>query len=402
MSIVEIIGLAVVAAEIGLAAAIWWLRRDCPWLITANDLEPKIDANGLDRFMAHGWDRELGWVRKPDTAHDEPSAGDETTRYHNDADGARRNPGFGGGPLRALVYGDSYAFCRQVNDDGTWPHVLSRKIGGDIANYGVGNYGLDQALMRLEREFDDHPAPVVVMAVVPETISRVLSVWKHFSEYGNVFAFKPRFRQNGDMLELVPNPVMDRDRFFRIGEMLPELKQLDFFYTRKFAPDLLRFPYLYHLWRSRRRNVPLIVAAIADRLGGVGKRAFCRVMERNIALAAALYHEDVPRDLMVAITDRFANFVRSKGAEPVLVMLPQLYDLKRLRAGDHYYAPFMDRAATMLQTVDLGPIFAADPRDGRNYIDDAFGGHFSAAGNTIVAEQLKQKVFSVQPARSVG
>jgi len=59
--------------------------------------------------------------------------------------------------------------------------------------------------------------------------------------------------------------------------------------------------------------VMLLAAALADRILGDDRRAFCRVMERNIELTAALYHEPVPLDLMTAVVGRFAAFVRAKG-----------------------------------------------------------------------------------------
>lgn len=397
-------GLGAIAVAEGLVwAIVHGLRRGCPWLITARDLDPVIDRAGLERFFAHGWDAELGWIRKPGTAHNETGKGGQATRYHIGDDGARRNPGYEDRAPAALACGDSYTFCRQVNDDQTWPHLLSRLVDGNVANLGVGNYGLDQALLRLERDYDRHPAPVVLIGIVPETISRVLAVWKHFSEYGNVFAFKPRFRLDaGGALELLANPAAERDAFLHIARMMPALQRDDFFHARKFTPDLLRFPYLYHLWRSRRRNVPLIVAALADRLGGDGKQAFCRVMERNIALAAALYQEAEPVALMVAITRRLAEFVRAQGAEPVLVMLPQLYDIRRLRSGDHYYAPFLAGARESLRVVDMGPDFAADPDDGGNYIDDDYGGHLTDEGNRKVAARLKHDIFAAMPAAQAG
>lgn len=397
MVIATATALALVAAfEAAVAVLIHWLKRRCPWIITPADLKPTIDPHGLERFLAHGWDPELGWVRKPGTAHDETGQRGHTIRYHIDEYGSRRNPGFEGKPALALTYGDSYTFCRHVNDDETWPHMLSRMLGGCVANHGVGNYGLDQALLRLEREFDDHPAPVVIMGVVPETICRVTSSWKHFSEYGNIFAFKPRFvlEADGD-LTLLPNPADRADKFFRIAEMLPRLKEQDFFFARKFVPDMLRFPYLWHLWRSRRRNLPLMGAAIVDRFGGDGRHAFCRVMERNIDLTATLYGESEPLDLLVAITERFAAFTRSRGAVPVLALLPQFYDLKRLRAGDHYYARFLERISGTLMAVDLGPEFAADGDDAANYVDDRFGGHLSARGNRLVAERLVEALARI-------
>lgn len=386
-----VIALLILAgAEACLFALVLWLRRGCQWLITPGDLMPRIDADGLQRFVEHGWDPHLGWTRKPGTVHDEQAKDGTTSCYHIDAGGARRNPGFEERPADILVYGDSYAFARQVNDDETWAHRLSKLLDANVVNKGVGNYGLDQALLRLERELDGHPAPVVVMAVVPETIGRVLSTWRHFSEYGNTLAFKPRFVMEGGGLELLPNPMDAPEKFLRIAELVPHLRQTDSFYARKFRPDMLRFPYLWHLWRSRRRNLPLMAAALRDRFGGDGKQAFCKVMERNIDLTVALYRERPVLDLLVAIVDRFAAFVRFRGATPALVLLPQLFDLRHLRAEDHYYAPLLERIADTLTVADLGPRFAAEESDARNYIDDRFGGHLSVDGNRLAAKWLAE------------
>jgi hypothetical protein len=387
-------------AELGLRVLVHWLRRTCPWLIVAADSRPDLDPAGVARFMEHGWDAQLGWVRKPGTAHDETGEGGRTTRYHIDESGARRSPGFEGQTPVVLAYGDSYTFARQVNDDEAWPHLLGVALGGRVENRGVGNYGLDQALLRLEREYDQHPAPVVVMGVVPETICRVLSVWKHYSEYGNLFAFKPRFRLEGGRLDVLPNPVPRSEDFRDISPILPRLMADDYFYDRKFRQDQLRFPYLWHLWRSRHRNVPLIGAAVADRLAGGGQRAFCRVMDRNIKMAADLYADPQALDLMEALTARFATFCRERGAQPVLAMFPQLYDLRHIGAAGTFYQGFLDRVRPLVTVVDFGPVFVGASEQAC-YTDDRFGGHFSARGNRMVAETLAPILRSLPVSRGV-
>ena len=101
-------------------------------------------------------------------------------------------------------------------------------------NFGVGNYGVDQAIIRLKREFPKNKTKVVILTVVPETISRILSVWKHYYEYGNTFAFKPRFIiKNGD-LELIKNIVDTKEKFSKYYEFIDEIKKYDYFYKRKF------------------------------------------------------------------------------------------------------------------------------------------------------------------------
>ena len=34
-------------------------------------------------------------------------------------------------------YGDSFTFCRQVNDDETWEHYLSKKLKTNVKNFAV-------------------------------------------------------------------------------------------------------------------------------------------------------------------------------------------------------------------------------------------------------------------------
>ena len=378
-----------ILAEIGLAGLIHWLKRDCQWLITKSDLNPVIDQDGLGRFIEHGWDAELGWVRKADTSHPERGADGRETRYSIDATGARTDPGMAQAPVVGIACGDSYTFCRQVNDDETWPHLMSKESGRRFANIGVGNYGIDQALLRLEREIETRRPAVVIMGVVPETICRVQGVWKHFSEYGNVFAFKPRFRLTQDgTLELLPNPVSAPEDFLRIPELLPDLKKDDRFYDLKFRRDLLRAPYLFHIARTWRRTLPLATAALIDKLKGGGERAFVEVMKRNIELSAAQYRDPEATALMAAIVRRFAKVARDHGATPILLFIPQLLDLAYLRAGDHFYAPFLAELAGELDVVDMGPALADRTADAEMFIEDRFGGHLSARGNALVAETL--------------
>lgn len=377
------------AAEAGLAGLVHWLKRDCPWLITRADLKPEIDRAGLARFIAHGWDAELGWVRKPNTENTEIGKGGKTTRFRIDETGARADPGYSASPLSAIALGDSYTFCRQVNDDETWPHYLSQALSGQVRNIGVGNYGVDQALLRFEREFPETPAPIAILGVVPETICRVQSVWKHFSEYGNVFAFKPRFRlTSAGSLELLPNPVKSPDDFLNIPDFLPALKRDDGFYHRKFARDLLGMPYLYRLLRTWRRNPPLVMAALADRIGLGGNLAFTRVMRRNIRMSADLYSDPDSRLLLEALVRRFSELCRQHHTRPILVFTPQLLDLELLRSGEHFYADFLGRVAEDVEVLDMGPFLIDQESDSEMYIEDKFGGHLSKRGNQLVADQL--------------
>ena len=64
------------------------INKDFQWLITEKDESPKLSKQGLRKFLLHGYDPELGWVRKPNTSHDEIGE-KETTTWHIDESGSR-------------------------------------------------------------------------------------------------------------------------------------------------------------------------------------------------------------------------------------------------------------------------------------------------------------------------
>ena len=52
-----------------------------------------------------------------------------------------------------------------------------------------------------------------IIGVVPETINRINFIWKHFLEFGNIYAFKPTFFL--DKKKLRKNPIKDKKDFIK-------------------------------------------------------------------------------------------------------------------------------------------------------------------------------------------
>ena len=273
----------------------------------------------------------LAGSENPNTSHPDVGKDGIATSYQIGPEGARRNPGYDDRPFEILAYGDSYPFAHQVNDNKTWAYNLSNHLDLNVENFGVGNYGLDQALIRLEREYLKHPTKIIIMGVVPETISRIHSAWKHFSEYGNTFAFKPRYVLEGSDLMHVPNFIDTPEKFLQIPEYFQQLADNDYFYAHRFKRDILTFPYLFSLTRSWQRNSKLIIAALSDRLEFTRSAAFSSVMIRNIDFAARLFRDENGQALFKAVCNKFQIFCRDNNAVPILVMMPQLKDLKRIK-----------------------------------------------------------------------
>lgn len=376
-------------AELGLAWAVRSLRRDFQWLIVPADEAPEIPAKLIEDYARLSFDSELGWVRRPKTSGKDMTEGGLVT-FQIDDRGARLNPGFEGRPSKVAVFGDSYAFCRLSADDETFPHHLSRLLDSNVLNFGVGNYGLDQALLRLERELPGLDGRYVVMAVVPETMARVHSFWKHYFEYGNTLAFKPRFVLEDGRLEHVPSAIQSAPDLGRYDSQLGRIQSLDPFHASKFRRDVFRFPHVWSLARRLRRHGPILAHLLRGRLTGDGetsrRRAFGVIMRENIRATAALYERPESRDLLRALVERFTETCEQAGKTPLLVILPQPIDLEWVERHGNYYSGFWSSLDAGCPVLDLTRDFLDSPRREHLHVGGALGPHVSAEGNRMVAE----------------
>jgi len=306
------------------------LRKQFQWLITSEDERPKLDPEGLKRFIKHGYDPELGWVRKPDTEHPEKGKHGETS-YHIDKIGARCNPGHEHLEPQISCFGDSFSFCRQVNDNETWQWYLSEIAGVGVLNFAVGNYGIDQGYLRMAREIDKVKTDIVILGVVPSTIVRILCVWKHYNEFGNTFGFKPRFDIKDGKLVLIKNVIDEESKFNEYENYLENIQNKDYFYLTKFRDEMIRFPCLFHILKKPSRNLPLIgvllLAKLFDKDGVMNERIrnYChmKIMNINKTLCYRLFQDKYAKDIFIGIIDKFVELARIKNFKPVFLFTPQ-------------------------------------------------------------------------------
>lgn len=383
-----------VIVEVGLFLVVSLQRRSFPWLITKSDEYPVLDARALQKFVDNSFDPDLGWVRKPDTSGIENGQKGPII-FHIDSAGSRVNSCSNSPPVVA-AFGDSYAFCRQVEDDETWEAQLSQQQGFGVLNYGVGNYGVDQALLRYEDMTLPDTVQVVVMAFVPETICRIQSYWKHYLEFGNTFAFKPRFMLDQEgRLTLLNNLVRCAEDFAAFQEKLPEIRKADGFYERKFRSLQFRFPYAVSLMRNPLKQSKLIFAVgirgVLRALGISNHRIenlpFTLVMKSNLRDAYQLYKESKSTALLSAILLRFRQEAQHRGHIPLVVVMPQLLDLKLNKNKTAPYHGYFSELAQQLPLLDLTGKFINTGFE-ELYINDQYGGHLSVDGNRLVAEEI--------------
>ncbi len=394
---------AVVVAETFLVFWIPFLRKQFQWLIIKSDQTPVVPETALKRFIKHSFDPELGWVRKPNTSAGESQGtvgerrmGSKQSAYRINGRGARENPGHEELPAKISAYGDSFVFCRQLNDDETWPWFLSKLTQTNVLNFGVGNYGFDQALLRFRREYPANPTRTVIIGVVPETITRILIVWKHYYEYGNTLGFKPRFRLVDDQLTFIPNVMRAPEQFSELASHLPEFQRNDYFYSKKFTRDLLQFPFLLSLLRRPSRNLPLIFALSMSKSGLIQKlsrgtiqtKPWRLVLQQNAKTVHQLYTDSAVTSLFLALLDDFRSTAQSFGCTPVFLLMPYLHDVQHARDHGVYYSTFLKQARKKLPMIDLmDSLIDCDELD-EYYSSDFYGGHMTVEGNRWCAKVL--------------
>lgn len=393
MSLVYLL-LIIIAIEVGLFISVSILSRNFPWIITKKDELPILESEALKKFIEYSFDSKLGWVRRPNTNGIENGQKGKI-EFNIDSIGSRSNS-LSHLPSHIAAFGDSYAFCRQVENDETWEAQLSKNENFGVLNFGVGNYGVDQALLRYERTNLPDSVKIVVMGFVPETICRIQSHWKHYLEFGNTFAFKPRFvfDSTGD-LSLIDNPMRALEDFEDYHSKLPKIQKVDRFYLKKFRSLQFRFPYTLSLMRNPLKQGLLILSVI---ISGILKKLkisnawvenlpFMFVMKNNIRDSHELYEDDESIKLLNAILVKFQKLAVSRGHIPLVLVLPQLLDIKLSKKNKAPYQKIFNDLSDQVSLLDLTDEFKKYDFE-KLYINDQYGGHLSAKGNHLVAENI--------------
>jgi hypothetical protein len=385
-----------VIAEVMLVLLVSWLRDECPWLITKEDESPTISDELASKYCRQSFDARLGWTRHPNSVLKEEISG-QIKFIRIGSSGARVQQDESK-TQKIAVFGDSYAFCRQSDDNDTWEEELSRKRKVGVLNFGVGNYGIDQALLRYEETELPDSVSTAILCFVPETICRIQSVWKHYFEFGNILAFKPRFvlTSQGSALTLLPNPVCDESSLRGYQTKLSEIKATDPFYLRRFRSYQFRVPFLLTLIRRPVDSIRLLIVAIRYKIAKTfGSRKcfvykdqmFGLVVNRNARETRYQYQKKESRNFLMAILTNFAKTCEARGHRPLIVVIPQKQDLDVGRQERYTYSEFFSKLSKSIDCLDLTRTFERYQTSDL-FTNDVHGGHLSAYGNRIVASRI--------------
>lgn len=281
--------------------------------------------------------------------------------------------------LRVGAFGDSFVYCSEVTNEESWPVVMERLFPRfEVLNYGVGGYGIDQAYLRYRAEGGDLAPHVVLMGFVADDLGRVVNVYRRFISTTESPLFKPRFvlSPSGD-LQLVATRVPNLAAYTRYLEQphaIREIGGLDHWYE----------PLIYE-------NALYDWSALVRLASTAWIRVRRRYLDEDRLVRNGQFNEaSTAFAIQLKLFQQFASDVRQSGATPAIVFFPDRSSLRQSLAGwAPVYRPLaIATSRSGIPTVDLADAFVRAAE--RHGIETVFtlGGHYSPAGNELVARSL--------------
>ncbi len=150
---------------------------------------------------------------------------------------------------RVLAIGDSFTHGDEVRAEDAWPSQLADRLGVTVVNYGVGGYGIDQAILRWRES--DVSASIVLLGVIASDLERATTPIYNFERGGT--KSKPMFQFDSLSASIANQPAIygtELKREFQRGEASKFL-QLDLsFDPNMFHHTSLDWLFLYRVPRS--------------------------------------------------------------------------------------------------------------------------------------------------------
>lgn len=399
--------LIIIILEILLSKFILKVRKNFQWLIVKG-LDDKItyDKELFEKFKKHSFSSDLGWEPRPGTSGYDILDGKEI-KYEIGNFGQRKCPSDGNKILKQqlLILGDSFAFGRQVEAKYTISNLLNLNQSLKTYNFGVGNYGLDQAFLRLKKVYNKLKPSYVVFIIVPETICRIQSSWKHFYEYGNILAFKPKFvtSSSSSNLILIKNPFqkLQKENFEKAINIC---KKNDKYYLTKFNRDLLKRPYIINIFKNNCMALKIILSFYINRLKTKPDINWQQsefqnyILKKNSKITDLEYKNPYSKNLLINIINEINTYCLKRKIIPLICFIPQYHDVSQNSLGFQNYSKFIIELQKLvsIKIIDFKNIFENfnTPID-KLYLNNIGGTHLSKLGNEVVSKVLKKEILEI-------
>lgn len=277
-------------------------------------------------------------------------------------------------PACVSLYGDSFTWGEEVDNEHAWGNVLSKLLACRVANYGVGGYGTDQAYLRFHYNVRDH-AKITLLVHLSENITRNVGQFRNLAVPVPQFLLKPRFILDGQgQLELIPMPVISEKNYVDVNRNPEKYFKHDFFVPGGLSGNQkITFPFSLVMLRAFKRF------HIRNKFTG----------EPNYANYYLADHPAQGLQLTAAIIQRFHQEALSRGQEPIVAIFPTGYDLVYYQKSRRWvYQPLLDDLRkTGINALNIGQeIMSRLGNRNPCALYTRCEGHLNEAGNEMVAE----------------
>lgn len=284
------------------------------------------------------------------------------------------------------VYGDSFAWGEEANEEDAWVNVFSVLRKCRVSNFGVGGYGMDQAYLRFQRNIKDD-AKNTILTVYPDDILRnVTSNFGFLNGEINFESQKPHFELNDDN-ELIyfPLPMNTEEDFKRFSEDPANFFGKDYFgpigTDRAVKRKISSISTIIELLQSRRikRQIRALI---------IGQPSWSEFFSSG--------HPTKSLEIASKIAGKFELLAKERAKNFLLVMLPDGPSYKYYRKhGKWVYQDFLDELSkNNIRYLNSGIGFEKylANRSFCELLTETIKckGHFNKEGYTVLAEVINE------------
>jgi len=278
------------------------------------------------------------------------------------------------GILRIALFGDSFTHGDDVPYEHSFGAVLEKKLNeagipAEVLNFGVGGYGIDQALLRFQQQGAAYAPHLVVLGFQPENLKRNLNLMRPLYDPRSGLPFsKPRFILSGQGISLINVPVLPPEM------MVATLRDFDHWDLRPHEYFFDPVDFQTSWWQYSKLFATLVDLKTDPRNGWLLKRIIFQEGSEE-------------QQLGWGVIQAFGQEVATAGSRFLIVHLPSHPEMElHAGLGRWTYQTFLDALDSQYDVVH--PEAALIRAAGEGGFGEIYAGHFNEKGNRIIAEAM--------------
>lgn len=266
------------------------------------------------------------------------------------------------------IYGDSFIVGDEVNDHETIGYFLSNKTKTDVRNFGVGGYGVDQALLRFKLNLPTDSPQIAILSLYSGGVDRLLSSHRSFLHPLTEvpIGFKPRFYKEKNQFVLLPTPKQIKN--------LDDLKH----YVKKYADT--DYWYQYFKENKPHNTFPYSLNLL---------NAFIKLQEINLwGRGGEIFQNSTATETLTYILERFISTSMANNIRPIILVIPSHKDVEnKMRGRDVTYRQYLDYFSKS-HDVKIIDVIKASGLEWNQFFLKNYDCHASTYGNERIAEEI--------------